>query len=189
MSFSQPYRPLFVGTFQIHHFIAGANQHVLETDNTRGVGGKSCVDKENNRRHKCGSARHAGSLPQRGGRHQSSRSARKACIRPAPRSRTWNTISPGASLAVRGMAALLPKYPNFPNICACPLCFPSQARRRATLWPYAFLRCLRIVVLPSFAISPFRAFAMDFPRRSHDGRVERISAAESERPGFPRFQT
>ena len=40
--------------------------------------------------------------------------------------------------------------------------------------PHALVRSVRIDVLPSFAFSPFRVFAMSFPRGSHDVRDEGI---------------
>ena len=41
------------------------------------------------------------------------------------------------------------------------------------------LRCLPTVALPSFALSPFRAFAILFPKASHDIQVKGIPAAET----------
>ena len=41
------------------------------------------------------------------------------------------------------------------------------------------VRCLPTVALSSFALSPFRVFAILFPRASHDVQVKGIPAAET----------
>ena len=40
------------------------------------------------------------------------------------------------------------------------------------------LRCLPTVALPSFALSPFRAFAILFPKAFHDVQAKGIPAAD-----------
>ena len=51
---------------------------------------------------------------------------------------------------------------------------PDFARPQALVRSY-----LSTVALPSFALSPFRAFAIPFPKASPDVQVKRLAAAET----------